>query len=108
MADRYVKLPRNRAVCSASIYVKPVAFPYDRPIRAKIEVNDPDPWAKINKETFELTRDATDWQKYTVTWSGGPDTVVVRLLLRGDTNYVMVGLYADDLEVSCTRPSSKP
>lgn len=108
VADRYVNLPSDRSTCSASIYVKPVNFPYDRPIRAKIEVNDPDPWTRIKKKTFELTRDATDWQKYTVTWSGGPDTVIVRLLLRGDTNYLMVGLYADDLKVSCIKRSTKP
>jgi hypothetical protein len=107
VADRYVDLPVH-ATCSASIFVKPVWFAYDMPIRAKIEIIDPGPWEKINKETFELYRDNMGWQQYTVTWSGGPRSVVVRLFLRGSTNYVDVAMYADDLEVSCSRPSSKP
>jgi hypothetical protein len=107
VADRYVDLGAH-VTCSASIFVKPVWFAYDMPIRAKIEVIDPGPWERINKETFELYRDNTDWQQYTVTWTGGPKSVVVRLFIRGSRNYVDVGMYADDLEVSCTRPSSKP
>jgi hypothetical protein len=107
VADRYVDLPATAPTCSASIFVKAQQLAYDLPIRAKIEVIDPGPWKKINKKTFELYRDDTDWQQYTVTWNGGPRTVVVRLFMRGSTNYAEVEMFADDLEVSC-RQSSKP
>lgn len=66
--------------------------------RFNLEVIDPAHWTYIALGTF-TTADTLTWNPYSVSWSGGPDDVVLRFVVVSDAYFARVKI--DDVSVVC-------
>lgn len=93
---RSVTLRNNstRIACAAAVYLTGL-----KGAKVNIEVINPSTWTYVSMRQVTLT--GAGYTQYTVpSWSGGPNTVYVRISLLGTGAYQLIR--ADDLVVQCT------
>jgi len=96
-ADRAVTLPYQAVAaartCTLAGYVQELVG-----TRFNVEVIDPTSWTYLALGVFTLP-DTFVWHQYSVSWTGGPSSVVLRFVVVSNGNFARIKV--DDVTVQC-------